>query len=525
MDIIEGSYGGRSGKDGLDAVDTLYANTRNNPIEDIESHYPLRVTPLRARPRTAAGRAQWRGGLGSIREFEFLEAAAASRSRATATPSRRPGLFGGADGTPGARRARPRHGGGTLELPSKIPYRRAAPATAAARRPVRRRLRRPAERERRKRARARPRHRLTADGPLGSEAPGAAVAAALAAAARSALTPAGGVTAARRGRRSSLGPTVGSRRSCASSGSTSRSTPPATCSPAGRREAGRRVMAAHTSTPSRCGGRFDGVLGVVASVHAVRDVEGGRLRAGATALGRRVHGRGGHPLPRGAVRQPRLRRPGLTRLGDRRDAGGTTLREAMAAAGYDLARAGDAARIGDVGAFLELHVEQGPVLERPGLEVGVVTSIVGLRGYRVRLRGEANHAGTTPMALRRDAFAGAARIALELRDFARSRSSVTVNVGKLAIEPGGANVVPGRADFTIDVRAATPDGIEAWERVVEETVCRIAAEEGLEVELRRPSRSSRSSSTRSWSRSSSVPRRPSERRRCGCRAAPATTRW
>jgi N-methylhydantoinase B len=72
MEIHEGSYGGRYGKDGMDAVDTLYANTRNNPIEDIESHTPLRVTRYELRDNAAAA-GRWRGGIGSIREVEFLE--------------------------------------------------------------------------------------------------------------------------------------------------------------------------------------------------------------------------------------------------------------------------------------------------------------------------------------------------------------------------------------------------------------------------------------------------------------------
>src|SRR5581483_212875 len=98
-------------------------------------------------------------------------------------------------------------------------------------------------------------------------------------------------------------------------------------------------------------------------------------------------------------------------------------------------------------------------------------------------RGQANHAGTTPMALRRDAFAGAARIALELRDHARGRESVTANVGRIHVEPGGSNVVPGLAEFTLDVRAATVDGVAELERVVAETVTRVAHEEGLAAEL------------------------------------------
>ncbi|HZO96129.1 MAG TPA: M20 family metallo-hydrolase [Gaiellaceae bacterium] len=231
------------------------------------------------------------------------------------------------------------------------------------------------------------------------------------------------------------------------------------------------------------GGRFDGALGVVAAIHAVEalrregfepsrplwiaafmDEEGARF--GAALFGSRA-----------------FAGEDVTPLGDRADAAGTTLRAAMAAAGHDLDRVSEARRIDEVGAYLELHVEQGPVLESEGVDVGAVTAIVGLRGYRVRLRGQANHAGTTPMRLRRDAFAGAARVALALREEARRRDGVTANVGRISVEPGGANVVPGLADFTVDVRAATAGGIGELERLVEETVDKVAAEEGLEAEV------------------------------------------
>ena len=107
MDIQEGSYGGRYGKDGLDAVDTLYANTRNNPIEDIESHFPLRVTQYELlEDRAGAGR--WRGGLGSVREIEFLDDAGCSLE-GDGSVWAPPGLFGGGDGTPGAVLLEPRH--------------------------------------------------------------------------------------------------------------------------------------------------------------------------------------------------------------------------------------------------------------------------------------------------------------------------------------------------------------------------------------------------------------------------------
>jgi N-methylhydantoinase B len=120
MDIQEGSYGGRYGKNGLDAVDTLYANTRNNPIEDIESHYPLRVTRYELNVDTG-GPGRWRGGLGTIREIEFLAPGGMSlEGDGSLHPP--PGLFGGGDGTPGRVEINHRgeHG---LEVPSKFPYR------------------------------------------------------------------------------------------------------------------------------------------------------------------------------------------------------------------------------------------------------------------------------------------------------------------------------------------------------------------------------------------------------------------
>jgi N-methylhydantoinase B len=122
MDIQEGSYGGRSGKDGLDAVDTLYANTRNNPIEDIESHFPLRVTRYELREDTA-GPGRWRGGIGSIREMEMLADGGFSlEGDGSVHPP--PGLFGGGEGTPGDVIL---NAGTDREerLPSKFPYRKA----------------------------------------------------------------------------------------------------------------------------------------------------------------------------------------------------------------------------------------------------------------------------------------------------------------------------------------------------------------------------------------------------------------
>ena len=119
MEIFEGSYGGRSGIDGMDAVDTLYANTRNNPIEDIETHLPLRVSRYELR-EDASGAGEWRGGLGSVREFEYLDDGGAS-VEADGHEFAPWAFNGGGDGRPAELRFIHRNGDAE-PLPSKVPH-------------------------------------------------------------------------------------------------------------------------------------------------------------------------------------------------------------------------------------------------------------------------------------------------------------------------------------------------------------------------------------------------------------------
>jgi allantoate deiminase len=226
------------------------------------------------------------------------------------------------------------------------------------------------------------------------------------------------------------------------------------------------------------GGRFDGALGVLAALEAVRilqaqgieprrplwivsfnDEEGARFRTG--MLGSRAFV--------GEVELDDWRRRGVA--------------EAMAEAGFDFERLGDARAVDQVSAYLELHIEQGPVLERAGVDLGIVTGIVGLLGFRARLIGEANHAGTTPMELRRDALAGASRAVLALRDEARGRGDMTANVGMCSVTPGGFNIIPGEAEFSVDVRSPTAEGFARAEQFVRTTLAAIGEEEGLGLEL------------------------------------------
>ncbi len=134
---------------------------------------------------------------------------------------------------------------------------------------------------------------------------------------------------------------------------------------------------------------------------------------------------------------------------------GVTMREAMAAFGLDPLGIRRAARSrADILAHLELHIEQGPVLEAENLPVGVVTAISGASRFVITLEGEAGHAGTVPMYLRRDALAGAAECISAIERLSSANEGVVGTVGQIAAEPGATNVIPGRVSFTADIRAA-----------------------------------------------------------------------
>ena len=232
------------------------------------------------------------------------------------------------------------------------------------------------------------------------------------------------------------------------------------------------------------GGRYDGALGVLAALEAFRVLQARALEPRQPLWLVSFTDEEGARFGTALFGSRAFVGEDLSGLGDRRDRDGVSLREAMRALGFDFERLPEGRGIDGVDAYLELHIEQGPVLEEAGVDVGIVTAIVGLVGLQARLLGEANHAGTTPMEARRDALVGAARAVIALREEARSRSDLTANVGSLSVEPGGSNVVPGACQFSIDVRSPTPDGLAHAERFVRETLARIAAEERLELEIR-----------------------------------------
>jgi allantoate deiminase len=138
-----------------------------------------------------------------------------------------------------------------------------------------------------------------------------------------------------------------------------------------------------------------------------------------------------------------------------RDAAGVTMRDALVKFGLDPDHIGAAARApSELLAYVELHIEQGPVLEGLNLPVGVVTAIAGATRLAASLTGMAGHAGTVPMPLRRDALAGAAECIVEIEEFCKTdQAGLVGTVGYVHALPGATNVIPGKAGFTIDIRA------------------------------------------------------------------------
>lgn len=144
------------------------------------------------------------------------------------------------------------------------------------------------------------------------------------------------------------------------------------------------------------------------------------------------------------------------RVLDTVDRDGISMRQALEDFGLDPDSIKSAARRnGDVLGYIELHIEQGPVLEALNLPVGVVTAISGASRFIIDLDGMAGHAGTVPMDRRRDALTGAAECILMIERYCRSRKGVVGTVGQATVLPGATNVIPGRVSFTLDVRSGS----------------------------------------------------------------------
>ena len=249
--------------------------------------------------------------------------------------------------------------------------------------------------------------------------------------------------------------------------------------PATTPAAPRLLIGSHVDTVPNAGA-YDGVLGVILAIALVRALGGRRLPFAieVIAFSEEEGVRFGVPFIGSRSLIGALDESILSRT----DAQGISVAQALRDFGTSPAVAAELTA--PPFAYLEFHIEQGPVLDSLNLPLGIVTAIVGQTRCEVAFHGEANHAGTTPMHLRRDALAAAARWTSIVERIARMTPGAVATVGSLHVHPGAANVIPGEARATLDVRHAD----DATRRALAAQLCRaaqkIAAHRKLEVTWR-----------------------------------------
>lgn len=239
---------------------------------------------------------------------------------------------------------------------------------------------------------------------------------------------------------------------------------------------GRSLLLGSHSDTQPTGGWLDGALGVIAALEVAR----ASREAGGPAVSvvsfqdeeGRFGGTTGSAVWSGAL--------SLAEADTVADLDGITLRAARQALGDRVTGEVDPARFTG---YLELHIEQGPILDAAAEQIGVVTDIVGYREVMVTLSGQQNHAGTTPMALRRDAFQGLAAFAAHLNE--NLRNVVTPQsvwtIGHVTLSPNAASIVPGQAQFSMQWRDGDEERLERMQAVIETTLHEVARATGLDL--------------------------------------------
>lgn len=243
------------------------------------------------------------------------------------------------------------------------------------------------------------------------------------------------------------------------------------------------VTGSHIDTV-RSGGHYDGALGIAAGIAALSQLK---------AL---------HGIPRRSLEVVSLCEEEGSRFPlaywgsgnvtgnkdfegalEARDPEGITLREAMFDAGFD-PESYRQSRRRDIGAFVELHIEQGEVLQRGRYDIGIVSSIFGQRRYFAEVQGRSGHAGTTPMNIREDALAASAEMMVWMRRVARETGNgLVATVGKVDVTPNVANVIPGIVRFTLDIRHSDEASLDAFCELTIKAFSLIAKEMGVLVTL------------------------------------------
>jgi N-carbamoyl-L-amino-acid hydrolase len=232
------------------------------------------------------------------------------------------------------------------------------------------------------------------------------------------------------------------------------------------------------------GGKFDGNLGVLGALEAMRTLVAGGYETNSPFVVINWTNE------EGARFAPAMLGSGVfagvysrAQADATTDIGGVRFGEALDGIGW---RGDVKAGALQLSAYLELHIEQGPILEAEDKVIGVVTGVQGVRWYEAAITGRESHAGTTPMPRRADAMAACARLALEVRNIALAQAPNAVGtVGRVEVEPNSPNVIPGLVRMTMDLRHHDDETLEAMEKAMYAAVEKIAREEKVEVQTQK----------------------------------------
>ncbi|MGA1361302.1 MAG: M20 family metallo-hydrolase [Ilumatobacteraceae bacterium] len=251
--------------------------------------------------------------------------------------------------------------------------------------------------------------------------------------------------------------------------------------------AGAAVMTGSHIDTVRTGGKYDGNLGVLAGLEIIETLQEAGLRPP-------------RPVAVAFFTNEEGARYAPDMMGSLAYVGAIPVEEVLDTVGIDGSRVGEElARIGYSGsvpcpgaaphAFVELHIEQGPVLEQEGVTIGAVTGVQGISWQEVVVEGQSNHAGTTPMSMRHDPAYVAADLAVFLRDLARRFGGHQVcTVGRVELHPNLINVVPARATLTLDVRNTDSDVLRRAEDEISARIGELRRSEGVSITTRRLAR-------------------------------------
>ena len=244
------------------------------------------------------------------------------------------------------------------------------------------------------------------------------------------------------------------------------------------------ALGSHTDTVPK-GGKYDGALGVMGAIEVIRTLEerGHRTRHPLEVIdftneeGTRFHRwLVGSRSMSGLLEQEDL---------DAMDDDGLSLGPCITDIGGDLSRIGEAVRSpGELAAYFELHIEQGPYLHQSGNPIGVVTGITGRAVFEVEIEGKANHAGTTPMSTRRDALVSASKLVLNIQKMAAEQEICRVStVGSIKAIPNAVNVIPGHASIGLEFRDTDMEALAAAEQELRRITDQAAVDDTVDIEV------------------------------------------